>query len=473
MQFNSLDFAIFLPLVLLVYWWIGCDRPKQQNLLLIFASGIFYAWWDWRFLILIFTSIVVDYLVGVKLSNTEKSKRRKLWLSVSLLTNLVLLGFFKYFNFFLTAFSDSFSFLGMNIQTGALNILLPVGISFYTFQTMSYSIDVYRRRILPTRDFISFATFVSFFPQLVAGPIERASHLLPQFIGKRYFDYNQSVQGLRLILWGLFKKIVIADNAAVVVNDVFGHSQEYSGSTMIIGLVFFSFQIYGDFSGYTDIAIGTARLFGIDLKQNFRFPFFAYNVADFWRRWHISLSTWFRDYVYFPMGGSLGGSWRTGRNIFLVFVVSGLWHGANWTFMVWGLLHAIYIMPSILKKKKQVPNSSFKLFIQMVFTFALITLAWVFFRAETIHQSFDILGAIFSKTIIELPFFIGMRHGLVTAGLITIFVLIEWVERDSEYVLASLSTQMSRPLRWACYYLIALVIFWFSGLPQQFVYFQF
>ncbi|MDN3644276.1 MBOAT family O-acyltransferase, partial [Lutimonas halocynthiae] len=336
MLFNSLDFAIFLPIVFVLYWFVTNKNLKLQNLLIVVASYVFYGWWDWRFLSLILFSTLVDYTVGRKLRDENNGSRRLLLLWTSIIVNLGFLGFFKYYNFFLDNFIEAFSFFGYVFKAGSLQIILPVGISFYTFQTLSYTIDVYKKKLEPTKDFIAFAAFVSFFPQLVAGPIERATNLLPQFYKKRTFDSNKAIDGLKQILWGLFKKVVIADNAAQFANEIFNNSGDYSGSTLFLGALFFAFQIYGDFSGYSDIAIGTSRLFGFNLMKNFAFPYFSRDIAEFWRRWHISLSTWFRDYLYIPLGGSRGGLSMKIRNTFIIFIVSGFWHGANWTFIVWG-----------------------------------------------------------------------------------------------------------------------------------------
>lgn len=338
MLFNSIDFAVFLPVVFILYWFVTNKNLKLQNFLIVVASYLFYGWWDWRFLSLILFSTLVDYAVGRKLKTENKDSKRKTLLWISIIVNLGFLGFFKYYNFFLDNFITAFSFFGAEIKANSLNIILPVGISFYTFQTMSYTIDVYRRKLEPTKNFIAFSAFVSFFPQLVAGPIERASNLLPQFYKKRTFNYSNAVKGMRQILWGLFKKVVIADNCAEYANLIFNNSPDYSGVTLVLGAIFFTFQIYGDFSGYSDIAIGTSRLFGFELKQNFAFPYFSRDIAEFWRRWHISLSTWFRDYLYIPLGGSRGGTWFKIRNTFVIFIVSGFWHGANWTFIVWGIM---------------------------------------------------------------------------------------------------------------------------------------
>src|SRR5680860_142330 len=403
MLFNSLDFAIFIPIVFLLYWFVFQKNLRIQNFLIVVASYFFYGWWDWRFLALIAFSTLVDYSVGRALATEHRTSRRKVLLWVSIIVNLGFLGFFKYYNFFLDNFESAFSFFGKEINANSLNIILPVGISFYTFQTLSYTIDVYRKKLEPTKDLVAFSAFVSFFPQLVAGPIERATHLLPQFYKKRTFDYAKAVDGMRQILWGLFKKIVIADNCAEYANEIFNNSGEYSGSTLLLGALFFTFQIYGDFSGYSDIAIGTSRLFGFNLMRNFSFPYFSRDIAEFWRRWHISLSTWFRDYLYIPLGGSRGGTWMKVRNTFIIFIVSGFWHGANWTFVVWGALNALYFLPLLLTNKNRqnmevvAENSylpSINEFFQMGLTFGLTVIAWIFFRADNIGHAINYLGKI-------------------------------------------------------------------------------
>ncbi len=482
MLFNSIDFAIFLPIVFILYWFVANKNLKLQNFLIVVASYVFYGWWDWRFLSLILFSTLVDYSMGVLLKQEENQTKRKLFLWISILVNLGFLGFFKYYNFFLDNFITAFSFFGHPINAQGLNIVLPVGISFYTFQTLSYTIDVYKRKLEPTKDFIAFMAFVSFFPQLVAGPIERATKLLPQFYKKRTFEYDKAVDGLRQILWGLFKKIVIADNAAQIANEIFNNSADYSGSTLLLGALFFTFQIYGDFSGYSDIAIGTSRLFGFNLMQNFNFPYFSRDIAEFWRRWHISLSTWFRDYLYIPLGGSRGGTWMKVRNTFIIFIVSGFWHGANWTFIIWGALNALYFVPLLLLGKNRVNTNtvaegkylpSIKEFFQMAVTFGLTVLAWVFFRAENIGHAFNYLSTIFSKSLLSIPHFYGMRHGLTTAILISISLLIEWVGRNEQFAIAKLGFKWKRPIRYAFYYSIIIAIFLFMGKQQQFIYFQF
>lgn len=481
MSFNSIDFAIFLPIVFVIYWTLN-RRLKLQNFFIVCASYIFYGWWDWRFLTMIFVSTLVDYFIGISLSKQRNESRRKLWLLASLIINLGILGYFKYYNFFLESLVGTFYLFGVEIKTNSLNIILPVGISFYTFQTLSYSIDVYRRKLEHTKDFIAFSAYISFFPQLVAGPIERATQLLPQFYTHRKFDYDKSIDGLRQILWGLFKKMVIADNSAEYANIIFNNSSEHSGSTLILGALFFTFQIYGDFSGYSDIAIGVSRLFGFDLMQNFAFPYFSRDIAEFWRRWHISLSTWFRDYLYIPLGGSRGDTWMKVRNTFLVFIVSGLWHGASWTFIIWGALNAIYFLPllllgenrnnlEIVAKGKLFP--SVKEVICILITFSFTVFAWIFFRAENLAHAMDYIAEIFSSSTLSLPDFYGRKKALVIISIIFFFFLVEWLGRESKYAIERIGMIWKRSIRWTFYYLIMFLIITFSGQDQQFVYFQF
>lgn len=455
---------------------------KLQNLLVVVASYVFYGWWDWRFLSLILFSTVVDYIVGRKLGSEENQTKRKALLWTSILVNLGFLGFFKYYNFFLDNFITAFSFFGTDIKANSLNIILPVGISFYTFQTLSYSIDVYRRKLEPTKDFIAFSAFVSFFPQLVAGPIERAANLLPQFYVKRTFDYGKAVDGMRQILWGLFKKIVIADNCAEYANMIFNNSADYSGSTLVLGALFFTFQIYGDFSGYSDIAIGTSRLFGFDLMQNFNFPYFSRDIAEFWRRWHISLSTWFRDYLYIPLGGSRGGTWMKIRNIFIIFIVSGFWHGANWTFVAWGALNAIFFLPLLLTKNNRTNLDTvaqgkllpgIKELSMMLLTFGLTVFAWIFFRANNIEHAFSYISQILSPSLFTIPLFPGLNKALIIALAVAVFILIEWIGREGQYAISSLGIKWKRSYRWGMYFIILAAIFVMTGKEQQFIYFQF
>lgn len=483
MLFNSIDFAFFLPIVFILYWFVINTNLKLQNFLITAASYVFYGWWDWRFLSLILFSSIIDYSVGRGLEKQENQTKRIVLLWISIIINLGFLGYFKYYNFFIDNFITAFSFFGTQINASSLNIILPVGISFYTFQTLSYSIDVYKRKLEPTKDFIAFSAFVSFFPQLVAGPIERATHLLPQFYNKRTFDYQKAVNGMRQILWGLFKKIVIADNCAIYANLIFNNSADYSGSTLVLGALFFTFQIYADFSGYSDIAIGTSRLFGFDLKQNFNFPYFSRDIAEFWRRWHISLSTWFRDYLYIPLGGSRGGTWMKVRNTFAIFIVSGFWHGANWTFIIWGALNAIYFLPLLLTKKNRnnleaVAHGklfpSLKELSNMLLTFSLTVFAWIFFRAENIGHAFSYIRGIFSQSLFQFPKHYGGKHAIQTVVIVIVFVIIEWFGRNNKFAIENIIFQNTKSILYAIYLLIALSIFVFGNFNKtEFIYFAF
>ena len=482
MLFNSIDFAVFLPIVFMLFWFGVGKHLKLQNLLIVLASYLFYGWWDWRFLSLIFFSTVVDYTVGLRLRKEDNKTKRKVLLWISILVNLGFLGFFKYYNFFLDNFITAFSFFGAEINANSLNIILPVGISFYTFQTLSYTIDVYRNKLEPTRDFIAFSAFVSFFPQLVAGPIERATNLLPQFYTKRLFDYSKAVDGMRQILWGLFKKVVIADNCAEYANQIFNNSSEMNGSTLALGAVLFAFQIYGDFSGYSDIAIGTARLFGFNLKKNFAFPYFSRDIAEFWRRWHISLSTWFRDYVYIPLGGSRVSNLMKIRNTFVIFIVSGFWHGANWKFVVWGALNAVYFLPLLLRQSNRRHMNdvaehrllpSVKESLLMIKTFGLTVIAWIFFRADNIQHALDIISTIFSKALFEMPDIPDLFGFLILAALLAYFITQEWIGRGWNYGIEKFGFGWPRGLRWSMYLVIFCLVFLLGGDEQDFIYFQF
>ena len=415
MLFNSLEFFIFLPIVFIIYWFIVHKNLNFQNGLVLVASYVFYGWWDYRFLSLIAISTVIDYYVGLSIFHAENKSIKKKWLLVSVLFNLGLLGFFKYYNFFIDSWGNMLGSIGYSLEnTWTLKVILPVGISFYTFQTMSYSIDIYRNKLEPTKDFIAFAAFVSFFPQLVAGPIERASNLLPQMLKKRKFNKTIAVSGIEQIIWGLFKKVDIADSLAPIVNDIFTNYGSYSGGTLITGAVFFSVQIYCDFSGYSDIAIGTAKLFGFNLMTNFNFPYFSKSIGEFWRKWHISLSTWFRDYLYIPLGGSKVSKAKGIRNVFAIFLVSGFWHGANWTFMAWGGIHALLFIPSFIlgTNRKHLEyidiNKSWLYYsknaLQIALTFSVVTIAWIFFRANSITDAFLYIGKINSLKIDAISF---------------------------------------------------------------------
>jgi alginate O-acetyltransferase complex protein AlgI len=478
--FHTFDFAVFLPIVFLLYWFVFRYNLRLQNFFLVVASYVFYGWWDWRFLILLFISTSLDYTMGILIGNQQDKVRKKGMLVLSLVINLGLLGYFKYYNFFIENFVEAFSFLGYHFTATSLKIVLPVGISFYTFQSISYCIDVYRGHLKPTRDYVSYLAYVSFFPQLVAGPIERAINLLPQFYKPRVFDTTAAADGMRQILWGLFKKVVIADSCAFFADEIFNNSDQYPGSTLLIGAVFFAFQIYGDFSGYSDIAIGTARLFGFTLMRNFAFPYFSRDIAEFWRRWHISLSTWFRDYLYVPLGGSKRGKRIQIRNTIIIFLASGFWHGANWTFLFWGALHALYFMPLLLlgynRKNLDIVAVDSKLpgvseLLQMVGTFMLVVFAWIFFRAENLQHAFNFIGTIFSVSVFDSPAL--DVHAWVVAAFVVMLMVVEWIGRRHQYGIQAIGLTWPRVLRWGFYYVLAALIFVYSGGEQQFIYFQF
>ena len=479
MIFTSIEFLIFLPIVFLLYWSLFSRNYRLQNGYLLISSYIFYGWWDWRFLFLIFCSTFVDYHASLMIFNKKNKALKKLILFFSIFFNLGILGFFKYFNFFIDSWISLLKRTGFDITDNfTYSIILPVGISFYTFQTMSYTIDTYHNKLKPTRDFVSFASFVSFFPQLVAGPIERANNLLPQILKLRSFKYLQGIEGLRLILWGLFKKVVIADNLANHVNIIFNDHTSYNGGVLFLILIYFSFQIYCDFSGYSDIAIGTAKLFGLELMSNFKFPYFAKDLSQFWKRWHISLSTWFRDYVYVPLGGSKRGKIKSIRNLFIVFLISGMWHGANWTFIVWGFIHAIFYIPIFLRKKYMITNkkkleksnSLFKNILRIGSTFIITTIAWTFFRSSNVYEAFSYLS--YAIDNIAIP---NSNRG----GIIFIFILllieigVHKNERDLFKYSWLKTKSWRRILRLLTYYIFAFFIFHFSKFEKPFIYFQF
>lgn len=477
MLFNSIDFAIFLPLVFIFYWFVFQKNIKLQNLFIFIVSYIFYGWWNWKFLGLIFFSSLLDYTVSIYLDKTKKEGLRNLIMALSLAVNLGMLGFFKYYNFFIESFSEAFTFFGYAINPERLNIVLPIGISFYTFQTLSYTIDVYRRDLKPTKDFIAFGAFVSFFPQLVAGPIERASNLLPQFYKKRNFNYYAAADGTRQMLWGFFKKIVIADNCAPIVNDIFHNYQNESASTLMLGAILFAFQIYGDFSGYSDIAIGLARLFGFNLMKNFAYPYFSRDIAEFWRRWHISLSTWFRDYVYYPLGGSRGSIVMQIRNVFIIFLVSGFWHGANWTFIIWGGLNALFFLPLLISRKNRnhleivaqgrfLPT--FKDLGRILLTFVLTCIAWIYFRSENVAQANEYVAGLFHPSILSVP----SLHPVKEVLFILLLLSMEWINREKEFGLQieNYPTWIRRLL----YFIITIIILVYGNFGHnEFIYFQF
>jgi alginate O-acetyltransferase complex protein AlgI len=483
MLFNSVAFFIFLLIVFALYWVATSKKLKWQNLLLLVASYYFYACWDWRFLFLLIFSTLLDYFTGIKMASAKDHSQKKLWFWISICINLGFLAVFKYYNFFAQSFTEAVSHVGVTVSPWTLSVILPVGISFYTFHGLSYVIDIYNNRIKPERNFIDYSLFVSFFPLLVAGPIERATHLLPQIKVRRKFDYNLGMQGLYQILWGLFKKMVIADNSAKLVNILFS-DPHYTGSSLVMGAFFFAFQIYGDFSGYSDIAIGVAKLLGFNLITNFSFPYFSRDIAEFWRRWHISLTTWFRDYVYIPLGGSRGTFWQNVRNTFIVFLISGFWHGANWTFIVWGFLNALYFLPLLLlnqnrKNLNTVSTNrflpSFKEFFQIILTFCLTTFAWIFFRSKDLTSAFDYINRMFSKTLLSVP---KLKTGIdntnmcLTLVFIVLMVLIEWVNRRNVFVFERMH-KAKIYLQLAAVIFFTVMLFLFTGDQQNFIYFQF
>ena len=472
MLFNSIEFAVFLPVVFLLYWFVFRRSVRAQNLFVVAASYLFYGWWDWRFLFLIAFTSLCSWGSGLLIERHRHRPAAKAVHILNIVLNLAILGLFKYYDFFVTSFAKAF----LHGQTDGLllNIVLPVGISFYTFQALSYSIDVYREKLEPTHDIVQFFAFVSFFPQLVAGPIERATNLLPQFAKPRTFDYDQAVDGMRQILWGLFKKIAVADNCAVYVDYVFGNYTAQGGLTLVTAAVLFAFQIYCDFSGYSDIAIGTSKLFGIKLMRNFNNPYFSRDIAEFWRRWHISLTTWFRDYVYIPLGGSRVSKGKVVRNTFVIFLLSGFWHGANWTFIVWGAYHALLFLPLILSgRNRKYTNGiaegrrlpSLSEFARMLLTFTLVTVGWVIFRADSISQAWQYIAL-----IPHAGSFYTDGLGLCVT-LIVLMLLMEWVHRERQHGL-DLRCRYAA-LRHACYYCLIIIMFFTYTNSESFIYFQF
>ena len=478
MLFNSLNFALFLPIVFVLYWFVTNKDLKFQNILLLLSSYFFYACWDWRFLFLLLFSTALDYFTGIKMAEAQNQGNRKFWFWLSIIVNLGFLGVFKYYNFFAASFAEALAGLGVQANFWTLKVILPVGISFYTFHGLSYVIDIYKGRIQPERNIITYSLFVAYFPLLVAGPIERATHLLPQIKKPRFFDYTKAVDGVHQIIWGLFKKVVIADNCALYANDIFDHYESMNSLSLLLGAIYFAFQIYGDFSGYSDIALGTSKLFGIDLLRNFNYPYFSRDIAEFWRRWHISLSSWFRDYLYIPLGGSQGGMLMKIRNTFIIFLVSGFWHGANWTFIIWGALHALFFLPllitqknrkniAIVAKGKALPT--IKELIAMLLTFSLTAFAWVFFRAKTVSEALVYIKNMFRFNFDGGIQFLEFEHySIELLLLLGLFILFEWNAREQEHPIAGKFVRLK-----ALGILIAILIFGVFSSPADFIYFQF
>ena len=438
MFFNSLSFAIFLPIVFVLYWFVFNKTKSSQNLLLIVASYYFYSCWDWRFLFLLVFSTFLDYYTGIRIEKSETEKGRKFWFWLSILVNLGFLGIFKYYNFFASSFSELLNGVGLKTSPFLLNVILPVGISFYTFHGLSYVIDIYYKRIKAEYNFVDYSLFVSYFPLLVAGPIERATHLLPEVKVKRTFDFNQAKEGVFLIIWGLVKKVVIADTCATYANAIFDNYESMNSFSLLLGAVYFAFQIYGDFSGYSDMALGISKLFGLELLRNFNFPYFSRDIAEFWRRWHISLSSWFRDYLYIPLGGSKGGLWMKIRNTFIIFVVSGFWHGANWTYLAWGFINAVYFLPLLLSNSNRNNMDaivlkwnfdSAKVVLSILYTFLLTCVAWVFFRAESITDAVLYLKRMLFNGDFASQYLDNERYNYELLLMVGLFVLVEWNNR--------------------------------------------
>ena len=480
MLFNSIEYFVFLPIVFIVYWLLN-KNLKAQNFFLFIASYFFYGWWDWRFLGLLLLSTLIDYTFGFLVYDSN-DKRKKFYMWFSIFNNLIVLAVFKYFNFFIVETEHFFSNFGIHINVYILNIVLPVGISFYTFHGMSYVLDIYRGNFKPVKSFIDYALFVSFFPLLVAGPIERAWHLLPQIQRKRNFRYSQARDGIGLILYGLFKKVVISDTIAKSANDIFDGYHYSSSVNLVLGAVIFSFQIYADFSGYSDIAMGTAKLFGFELLTNFKFPYFSRNIAEFWRRWHISLSSWFRDYLYIPLGGSKGSKYKTIRNVIIIFLVSGFWHGANSTYIVWGLIHGLLFLPlyffstnrkkldDIVAQHRRVPT--IVEVIQIIITFSTVTIAWIFFRSPTIDVAVSYIGRILTQA----PSLKGLNlTTLVSLAYILVLVVLDWLNRHDERKLAIFNYRQ-KWVRLCMYTIIAIMVFdhfKIVSAQQSFIYFRF
>lgn len=477
MLFNSIEYILFLPLFFIGYWFVF-KNLKLQNFFVVISSYVFYGWWDWRFLILIAFTTLCSYISGIMIEKYENRLFQR-WISIANITlNLLVLCIFKYFNFFSHNLDLLFRSFGLELDWITLDILLPVGISFYTFQALSYTIDVYQHKMRPTHDIVAFFAFISFFPQLVAGPIERATNLLPQFLEPRSFSYEQAVDGMQQILWGLFKKMVIADNCSRIVDIIFNEYQQMGSWQLLLGAVFFTFQIYGDFSGYSDIAIGTAKLLGIKLMKNFDYPYFSRNIAEFWRRWHISLTTWFRDYIYIPLGGSKKGKIISIRNTFIIFLVSGFWHGANWTFVCWGLFHALMFLPLLLtstnrKYRGIVANGrilpSLKDITQIITTFFIVVIGWILFRAADMEQAIGYIKRLFSMQFSVEPI---PSHSLEVGIYILILWIVEWLQRNKEYAL-QIQFLKSKTLRVAILTFVILFIEIAMGKSSEFIYFQF
>ncbi len=477
MFFNSLQFALFLPIVFVLYWFVFSKNKSTQNTFLIVVSYYFYSCWDWRFLFLLLFSTLLDYFTGIQIEKSANERNRKFWFWLSIIVNLGFLGAFKYYNFFAVSFSQALTSIGIHSSPFLLNVILPVGISFYTFHGLSYVIDIYYKRIKAEKNAVDYALFVSYFPLLVAGPIERATHLLPQVKVKRSFDFEKAKEGVYQIIWGLVKKVVIADTCATYANAIFDNYTSMNSSSLILGAVYFAFQIYGDFSGYSDMALGMSKLFGLDLLRNFNYPYFSRDIAEFWRRWHISLSSWFRDYLYIPLGGSRGSKLKQVRNVFIIFVVSGFWHGANWTFLAWGFINALYFLPSLLlgtnRDNMETAElhwdlNSIKVFFSILATFTLSCVAWIFFRAKSITIAFDYLERIVTNRNFVSQYLVNERYSYELILLVLAFVVVEW---KSRFKIEPISGKYSGLKMVLC--LLAIIALGTYSDYKEFIYFQF
>ena len=469
MIFNSLEFLLFLPVVFLLYWFAS-RKSAWQNALIVVASCVFYGWWSWKLLFLIIGVITAGYTAGCLIEKlADKQKARKGVATLFIVAILSILATFKYFNFFAENLIALLKSLGFFPGMITVKLVLPIGISFYTFQAIGYIVDVYKGRVAAERNFITFTAFISFFPQLVAGPIERAANLLPQFNKRRTFDYALAADGMKQMLWGFFKKLAIADNCGGMCNVIFNNFQEFSGTTLIYGAVLFTIQIYSDFSGYSDIAIGSAKLFGIRLTQNFNNPYFAHNIHEFWRRWHISLTSWFRDFVYIPLGGNRHGKLRQALNTFIVFTTSGLWHGANWTFVTWGAYNAILYIPFIFSKNKgKAPVSKAVKPFAVMLTFCLVVIGFTIFRSETMLDAvayFYYIAANFSLALPEVP--------VTPLFYACLMFAIEWIGRRGSYGIEFVKDIKYTVARYAIYYILILIALMKVTEGTQFIYFQF
>ena len=477
MFFNSLGFAVFLPLAFLLYWFVFSKTKNTQNLFLVVVSYYFYSCWDWRFLFLLLISTLLCYFTGMQIEKSNKEKERKFWFWISIIGNLGFLSIFKYYNFFAFSFSEALNTIGIQSSPLLLNVILPVGISFYTFHGLSYVIDIYYKRINSEKNFIDYALFVSYFPLLVAGPIERATHLLPQVKLKRSFDFEKAKEGIFQIIWGLAKKVIIADTCSTYANAIFDNYTSMNSMSLILGAVYFAFQIYGDFSGYSDMALGMSKLFGLDLLRNFNYPYFSRDIAEFWRRWHISLSSWFRDYLYIPLGGSRGSKWKQVRNVCIIFVVSGFWHGANWTFLAWGFINALYFLPSLLLGTNRTNMetaelhwdfNSIKVFFSILATFTITCLAWIFFRANSIHIAFDYIGKIVTNQSFASQYLTNQRYSYELLLLLLAFIIVEW---NCRFKTEPISGKYSGIKVGLC--LLAIITLGTYSDYKEFIYFQF